>query len=198
MTANLWTWTLLLCAFAAQSSLAAPILTVTPGGLNAGNREWFVDIAADPSLFSGGGGSMANELAFSVDDPVDLLNVEVGDAAIWDTPNPGNNPFTGTETDGIYIDFVNDNSFAAYGSAVVTSGDPTQFLKITTAGPGLTTLRYGTAASGDPNKGNLIAQAGQTFSGYTGVVSVPEPATALLTVMGILCIPACFRSRCRG
>jgi hypothetical protein len=183
----------LLCAVAAHSSQAAPILTVTPGGLNAGNREWFVHIALDTTLPIGGQSSMATELAFSVDDPVDLLNVEVGDAAIWDTPNPGNNPFTNTETDGIYISLIDDNSFAAYGSAIVTSNAPTHFLTITTAGAGLTTLRYGMAASGDPVLGARIAQGvafgAENFDGYTGIVTiVPEPATATTALLAAIAV----------
>jgi hypothetical protein len=123
-------------------------------------------------------------LAFTIDDPVDLLSVAVADPVAWNTPNPGNNPFTGIVTNGTYIDLVNDRTFSAYGSAVLHSFSPSHFLTITTAGLGFTTLRYGTAASGNPSQGNIIAQAGQNFTGYTGVVSVPEPATCVLAVIG--------------
>jgi hypothetical protein len=181
----------LLCAVAAHCAQAAPILTVTPGGLNGGNREWIVKIALDTSLPFDGNSSMATELAFSIDDPVDLLSVVVGDASIWDTPNPGNNPFSDIEMDGIYISQIDDNSFAAYGSAIVTNDVPTHFLTITTAGSGPTTLRYGTAASGHPSQGARIAQAvgfvGQNFDGYTGIVTiVPEPATAITAMFAAL------------
>lgn len=195
MSLSKFVCTAVLCAVAAHTSVAAPILTVTPGGLNAGNREWIVTIALDTSLAPGGQSSMAAELAFSVDDPVDLLNVVVGDAAIWDTPNPGFNPFTGEITDGIYISPINDNSFAAYGSAIVTNDVPTHFLTITTAGAGPTTLRYGVAASGHPSRGARIVQAvipiGQNFDGYTGIVTVvPEPATATTVAFAALAIVA--------
>src|SRR5262249_10552679 len=161
--------------------------TVTPEGISAGNRTWRVDIAPDTSLFSGSppGGSLAAELAFSIDAPANLLSVVVADPSVWDTPNPGSNPFTGTITNGAYIDLVNSRTFDAYGSAVVHSSAPTHFLKITTAGSGPTTLRYGTSVSGDPTKGNIFAQAGQQFSNYTGSVSVPEPATCVLALIGL-------------
>src|SRR5262245_19186202 len=82
-----------LCALAAHVVQAAPALSVVPLGPNPGNgtRDWLVKVAADPALFSdppdnpdrGLGGSMALEMAFSVDDPVDLLNVVVADPASW-------------------------------------------------------------------------------------------------------------------
>jgi hypothetical protein len=167
-------------------------LTVEPLGLNgSNNRAWAVNIAQDVVP-----GSMAAELAFAIDG-TDLLDVVVGDPTIWDTPNPGNNPYTGTETEGIYIDYVNDRSFSAYGSAIVTSTVPTQFLKITTAGAGLTTVRYGTAASGSTTLGARIASHGENFDGYTGAVTaVPEPATlALLSSTAFACVLSMVRRR---
>jgi len=181
-----------LCALVAHASQAAPILTVAPLGLNgSNNREWAVNIAPDVVP-----GSLAAELAFAIDG-ANLLDVVVGNAAIWDTPLPANNPFTGTPTEGIYIDLVNDRSFSAYGSAIVTSTVPTQFLKITTAGAGLTTIRYGTAASGSATLGARIARGGMTFNGYTGsVTAVPEPASAMILLAGtITCVIASRRRR---
>ena len=174
-------------AMCAETALGSPILTVTPGGISAGNRSWLVDIAPDASLFSGSppGGSMAAELAFSIDAPASLVNVVVADPVAWPLANPGNNPFTGTITNGTYIDLVNGRTFDAYGSRFFTSSAPTHFLKITTAGSGPTTLRYGTAASGTSAKGNIIAQAGQNFTNYSGIVSVPEPATSVLALLGM-------------
>ena len=88
-----------LCALVAHASQAGTILTVAPLGLNgSNNREWAVNIAQDVVP-----GSLAAELAFAIDG-ANLLDVVVGNAAIWDTPLPANNPFTGTPTEGIYID----------------------------------------------------------------------------------------------
>ncbi|MGD9637325.1 MAG: hypothetical protein AB7G28_21895 [Pirellulales bacterium] len=183
----------LLLAFAANAVHAAPIMTVAPLGLNGGNREWLVSIAPDASLFNnnppnGVGGSLAVELAFSIDDPTDLLSVAIADPASWPLANPGNNPYTGGITDGIYIDLINDRSFAAYGSTYFTTGTSKSFLKITTAGSGATTLRYGVAASGNPVNGARIAQAGQNFDGYTGIVSIPEPGAIVLALVAAVAV----------
>lgn len=167
----------LLCAVAAQSTLAAPILTVAPTGIDSGNRVWDVKIAQDVVP-----GSLAAELAFAIDG-ADLLSVVVGDPTVWDTPIPGSNPYTGTDTEGIYIDLINDRSFAAYGSAIVNSTAPTHFLRITTAGLGATALRYGTAASNNANEGNIIANA-QGINRYSGTAIIPEPASAALLLLG--------------
>jgi hypothetical protein len=186
----------LCCALAAQAVDASPILTVAPSGISGGNRLWAVNISPDASLFGGSppGGSLAVELAFSVDDPVDLLGVVNATPAIWDTATPGNNPFTNTITTGLYVNLINDQTFGAFGSTFLTSPSPVQLFTITTMGTGSTTLRYGTAASGTSAKGNIIAQAGQTFT-YTGVVSVPEPATFALAIIGMACALVFCRRR---
>lgn len=167
----------MLCAVAAHTSQAAPILTVAPTGIDGGNRIWDVKIAQDSVP-----GSLAAELAFAIDG-ANLLSVVVGDPTIWDTPLPGNNPYTGTETEGIYIDLLNDRSFSAYGSAVVNSTTPTHFLRITTAGLGATSVRYGTVASPVANQGNIIANAQGVFR-YSGTATIPEPASAALMFLG--------------
>jgi hypothetical protein len=178
----------LLCAVAAHVSQAAPILTVAPTGIDSGNRVWDVKIAQDVVP-----GALAAELAFAIDG-ADLLSVVVGDATIWDTPLPGNNPYTGTETEGIYIDLINDRSFAAYGSAIVNSMAPTHFLRITTAGLGATSLRYGTIASPMPNQGNIIANS-QGIHRYSGTAVIPEPASAALMLLGSIACAFSLRRR---
>jgi hypothetical protein len=177
----------LLCMLVTHSSQAAPTMSVTPIGFNGGNREWFVNIAPDPALFAnnppnGFGGSLAVELAFSIDDPVDLLSVVVADPVRWPYANPGNNPFTGGVTFGTYVNLATDNSFAAYGSTYFTSATPSHFLKITTAGAGLTTIRWLGAYGGN----GRIAQAGQNFDLYRGfVTALPEPASCALMIVGL-------------
>jgi hypothetical protein len=185
----------LLCALAAQSSFAAPILTVKPNGLSGGNRQWLVEITPDESLFSdnppqGFGGSVAVELAFAVDD-AELLGVDVNTSA-WDTETSGDNPFTGTETDGLWLDLIEDHTFGAFGSIYFTSGDPVRLFTIETSADIPASVRFGTAASGDPVLGARIAQAGENFDGYTGTATVPEPATALtvlVAALSVLCVP---------
>jgi hypothetical protein len=185
--------TLVACGLLACTTYAAPILTVTPTGANAsGNREWLVEVTPDASLFHdppddnpdrGLGGSIAVELAFAIDH-TDLLGVDVNTAA-WENETPGNNPFTGTVTEGLWLDLIGDRTFGAFGSIFFTSDDPMRLFTIETAGEGLTTLRSGVAASGHPVNGARIAQAGMNFDGYTGSVTVPEPASVLLAGLGL-------------
>ncbi len=182
----------LCCAIFAQAAQAAPVLSVTPTGDNGmGNRAWLVEVTPDPALVAGGSGSMAVELAFAVDD-TDLLGVDVNTAA-WDHENPGNNPFTGTVTDGLWLDLIADQTFGAFGSIDFATADPVELFTIETAGLGLATVRYGTAASGDPALGARIAQGAQNFDGYTGSVTVPEPTSGVLIVAGLAMLAGALR-----
>jgi hypothetical protein len=173
----------LLCALTAHEAQAAPVLSVTPLGLNgSSNRDWAVDIAPDPAFLPG---SMAVELAFAIDD-TELLGVDVNTLA-WDHENPGSNPFTGTVTDGLWLDLIGDRTFGAFGSVVFNAPGPVRLFTIETLGGGDTTIRYGTAASGDANKGNIIAQFGEIFR-YSGSATVPEPATTALVAMAVVAL----------
>jgi hypothetical protein len=171
----------LLCALVAQSSQAAPTMSVVHTGLNAGNREWLVSITPDATLFddnppNGFGGSVAVELAFTIDDPTELLSVVIADPISWPNANPGNSPWGGFCC-GTQLDLVNDRAFTAYGSAYFTTGTPKQFIKITTAGSGPSTLNW----LGAYNGFGRMAQAGQNFDLYKGTVSVvPEPASIVM------------------
>jgi hypothetical protein len=177
----------LCCAFVAQVTFAAPILTVKPGPLSAGNRLWTVDVTPDASLFSnnppnGVGGSIAVELAFAVD-VAELNSIDVNTVA-WDSENPGNNPFTGTVTDGLWLDTIGDRAFGAFGSIYFTSANPVRLFTINTSAELDAAVRYGTAASGSASLGARIAQGGLNFDGYTGTAAVvPEPATMLLAMV---------------
>ncbi|MEX2093711.1 MAG: hypothetical protein WD971_13590 [Pirellulales bacterium] len=176
----------LLCALVAHTSQAAPILSVSPLGLNgSNNREWAVDITPDPGLLPG---SMAVELAFAIDQ-TELLGVDVNTLA-WDTENPGNNPFTGTVTDGLWLDLIGDRTFGAFGSVIFAAPGPVRLFTIETLGGGATIVRYGEAASGIPTKGDIIAQGGQSFTNYTGSVGVPEPTSAMLSALAFLGLAA--------
>jgi hypothetical protein len=178
MSRNLLACLALCCALVAQVSFAAPILTVSPGPLSGGNRPWYVDITPDAGLLPG---SMAVELAFAVD-VAELLDVDVNTAA-WDLENPGNNPFTGTVTDGLWLDLIGDRTFGAFGSVVFNTPGPVRLFTIETSAELDAAIRFGTAASGSATLGARIAQGGQNFDGYTGTAVVPEPATALLAVV---------------
>jgi len=226
-------------ALSAAAAQADPLLQVTYEGVNgSGNNTWLIAVAPDSAFFvdttSGFGSSLAVELAFAVDGSTILSTVE--NDIDWDFDNPGNNPFTGTVTDGMWINNpTNDRAFGAFGSRVFTTGDPVALFSMETLGSELTTVRYGVAASGHPRNGSVIAQAGQNFPAgggtaglaaqsllamfaseggaggggievhefinYSGSVnSIPEPATALMAICGILagCVAHRWRAVDRG
>lgn len=182
-----------LCALLALPAWAMPILSVTDTGLNgSGNREWLVEVAPDASLFTdpddnpdrGLGGSVAVELAFAIDD-TEIVGV-TPNTTDWPADNPGFNPFTGTITDGLWIDLIADQTFGAFGSIFFTSGDPVELMTIETLSNVPATVRYGVAASNDLVEGARIVQADTNFDGYTGSVTatIPEPAAVTLVIVG--------------
>jgi hypothetical protein len=179
----------LACFLGTHLAQAQPVLSVIPS-VNGNDVEWHVLIAPDPDLFGPTGnppevlgGSMAVELAFAVDD-AELLGVDVNTVA-WDTETSGFNPFAGMNTSGLWLDEIGDRTFGAFGSIIFTSGDPVELFNIMTEGVPAT-LRWGVAASGDGVLGARIAQGGVNFDGYTGSLTVPEPSTVLLGMMGLI------------
>ena len=137
----------------AHSSQAAPILTVTPGGLNGGNREWIVNIALDTLIDQSVAQSVdgRQELAFSIDDPVDLLNVRGRQCShLGHAENPGTTRSRGTLIGRNLHQSGQRQLICRLWQRHHTRRTPTHFLTITTAGTGPTTLRYGVAASGHP------------------------------------------------
>jgi hypothetical protein len=177
---------LLCCALTAHGAMASgPTMSVTPSGIVGGNRQWLVNITPDAALFSnnppnGVGGSLAAELGFTIG-PGTLLGV-VKNATNWPFDNPGNSPF-GPPINGVQFGEVmsGNNSFTALGSNYFTTSAPESFVTITTAGTGLTTVSWLGAYSG---KGR-IAQGGVNFDVFSGSVSVPEPASASLAILGL-------------
>jgi len=192
------------CGLFACQALADPLLLVTPRGVNAeGNRKWLVEIKPETSLFQdrpddvpdlGPGSPMAVELAFAIDF-TDLLDIRAN-TIDWDFPNPGHNPFTGTITDGLWVDMIGDRTFGAFGSRIFYSGDPVELFTFETRGSGLARVRWGQAASGHDTHGSIIAQLGGTFQtppgeltlfefSVTGAMAVPEPGSGMLAALSL-------------
>jgi hypothetical protein len=173
-----------ICMFSAMlvvvmvaTAAAVPTLSVTDIGLNgSGNREWRVDVAPDPSLFTttveGFGGSLAVELAFSVTGS-DLLGASFN-TIDWPNNNPGNNPYTGSVTLGAVLDLAGDTLFASLGSEFFTSGSPSEVFTLETVETGFTTVSWGGHAF-DGYTGSRIAQAGANFDGYQGSLQESPP-----------------------
>jgi hypothetical protein len=171
----------LCCALAAQAAQASPILTVNSGSIVAGNRQWLVSITPDASLFSGSppGGSIATEVGFTVG-PGSLVS-GIKNATNFPLDNPGNSPFP-APINGVQFGVVSsgNNLFAALGSNIFTSATPQQFLTITTLGSGPTKISWLGAYVGN----GRIAQGGQNFDTYSGMVSVPEPTSNMSLMIG--------------
>src|SRR5262249_7779640 len=135
-------------AILTQTADAAPIFTVSPGPIEAGNRQWSVYVAPDASLFyvSGPidtppntlGGIVAIEVGFSVTKG-NLVNVIRNTI---DFPND----IPGTQIPGFPPSLgltVSGNKIAAHiGSDFLTSATPYKLLTITTLGSGPTTLSW--------------------------------------------------------
>jgi len=156
-----------LVAAVASAAHANPELFVTYEGINGDNHEWLVAVAPDPAFFvettSGFGSSLAVELAFAVEGSTIAAGSVVENNVDWPADNPGNNPFTDSVTEGLWLSDALDKAFGAFGGNVFLSGDPVPLFGFQTVGTDLTTVHYGVAASGHPTKGSIIGQAGQNF-----------------------------------
>ena len=203
---------------------ADPNLEVSYEGVNGnGNHTWAVRIGPDPELFtdttSGFGSSLATELAFAVRGS-ELVSFSK-DAFNWDFDNPGNNPFTDSATFGTWVSDDNTLIFSALGGRVFTDAGPFDTLFFETLGSDETVIDYGIAASGEDERGTLIAQSGEVFQalsaplsslsalnlaagtagseliqfyGYTGSVSsIPEPSAFLLIIGAAVAFAAATR-----
>jgi hypothetical protein len=180
----------LACLFAVLTlqgvSWAQPTLSVSDNGLVGLNRQWLVEVAPDPALFSNGLGSLEIELAFEV------LGSELVGAAInpldWVFNNPGNNPFTGTTTFGLQTDLANDTVFVSLGSGLFITGDAVPVMTIETMGSAGTTLSWGghTLLPGTAFQyvGSRIAQAGSNYDAYQGSLTVGNVVTGDFTGPG--------------
>jgi hypothetical protein len=185
----------LLGALIAPAVQASPIFSVSPIGLVGGNRQWNVAVTPDASLFSGSPphGSVGVEMGFSIS-PGSLVSV-VKNATNFPNDNPGTPLGPGyppnTKTTNFGVQILGNNAVANLGSDLFTTATPQQFVTITTLGSGPTTISWLGAYSGD----GRIAQAGQNFDLYKGVVSVPEPASVVLAILSLTTSLAFARRR---
>src|SRR3954469_1160753 len=90
MNTRIFGFATLLCA-CVSSAFSAPILNVTPGGIQSGNWVWDVSITPD-FLLAPGGTPLAVELGFRmISDP--LISATNINPSEWDSPNPGKKIF---------------------------------------------------------------------------------------------------------
>jgi hypothetical protein len=163
MNAKIFGLATLLCAFV-STAYSAPTITISPGGVQAGNWVWNVSITPDLSLVPDNSGTpVAAEFGFRLTaDP--LVNVSNINPSEWDTSNPGkvifgwetlyadsnNHPegieancaactITNTAGGGHSATIVNGTAneiFASLGSINFTTPGAKPLLKITALGPG--------------------------------------------------------------
>lgn len=129
-----------------------------------------------------GTGSIGAEIAatVTVSNTVTITDVELADPSIFDVELPGNNPFTGGVTVGLYEN--GNDIFASYGSIVFTDADPVDFL----------TLSY--TGMGEIEAFGLLGEGGQLFENLsTSIVvsdatqnNIPEPNSLFLVAAATL------------
>jgi hypothetical protein len=170
-----------LCAAMALSAtaLAQPSLQFVDNGDSSVTLQVVVDATgstASELLVTDAGLLGTGNIAFT--------DVYIADPAVFDTANPGNNPITGTVTNGLYLDDLATNEvFASFGSTIVGPGSY-DFLTVEYAG-------YGTI-----DAIGLLAQLGVVHSvtASIDVDAIPEPSTAVLLVVGSIAVWAFRRT----
>ncbi len=162
-----------LCSMLFAAVCLSTVAYATPSVAFVDNLDGSITLQLTPT----GGGSVATETAVSVSVPntINITGVSIGDPSVFDTSNPGNNPFTGTVTFGLWQS--GNDVFASYGSVVLGSSTPVDFLDISYTG------------SGTFEATALIAEFGaivplQFASITVGGGEIPEPASALMLGIG--------------
>jgi hypothetical protein len=198
-----------------SSAFSAPTLTAVPGGVQAGNWVWKIDITPDLSLVPDSSGTpMAVELGFRLTG-AQLLSATITDPIAWDTFNPGkkifgwepNDPFTNSSNSfGLQTNLATGEIFAAIGSMNFITPGPTHFLTVMASGPSAgppsfsSTIQWLGVYGVGSNKGRISQITGGTSGGpYTAgnfdtfagsaTQSVPEPATTILLGLAVFAVP---------
>jgi hypothetical protein len=197
MNTKIWSFAVLLCGVA-STAFTAPILSVTPGGIQGGNWVWDVSVTPD-LLLAPSGTPLAVELGFRmIGDP--LISATNINPSEWDTPIPGKKIF-GWEPDdidsstssGLRVNTSTSEVFVAYGSIDFTTPGAKPLLKIIAQGPGSggpasSTIQYLGArpvAGTNGRIAQIVGATGVNFDLYSGLVTqTPEPASAFLLVLG--------------
>lgn len=156
--------------FVGSAAMAQPSLEIVDGGLNgSGNRVF--DVIASPAVDDR---SLAMEVGFSVSG-ANILSATSGssweDDGVDPVGNPGNNPFSGSVSDGVSVQANQTDVFAALGSAKLVStgtygnGDPMYPVALSIEIDGQIGV---VTASGDYGGLGRIAEAGVNHDTYGG------------------------------
>ena len=174
--------TILLCAAVVAVACASPVLAA-PSIKFVNNLNNTVTL----QVVTTANGSLGTELAVQVNtSPGLLITSAVINSAVFDTPNPGNNPFipgspVGGDSNGLWTNFPMGQVFASYGSGVVVPGT-------------YNFLTLGVSGYGQLSAFGSVAAQGQNNPGLTANITlVPEPTAAVL--VGLASIAAFARRR---
>lgn len=200
MNSRLITLTITLCVIAIPA-FAAPVLNVTPGGLQGGNWVWDVSVTPDLAL-AGGSTPLAVELGFRLSsDP--LISVTNVNPSVFDTNNPGPSIF-GWETtfgfpfpEGLEVNCASctannlatfgghaaavitgtaNEIFTALGSIDIATPDPQALLKIiakgpANGGPSSSTIEWLGAYNGKGRIAQISGASATNFNIYSGTAT---------------------------
>jgi hypothetical protein len=213
----------LLCAIV-STAIAAPTFTAVPGGVQAGNWVWKIDITPDLSLNTNPadpGTPMAAEFGFRLTG-AQLLSATITDTFAWDAPNPGKTIFgwesaSGCDANGnpcgLQLNLSTGEIFAAYGSRNITTPGPTHFLTVMTSGPSTGSSSFSSTiqwlgATAYGNNGRVAQITGWNGTFYTtgpfdifagsATQSVPEPVSCSLLAIGAIVTTLSVNRRQRG
>lgn len=178
-------------AASAALFLATSVSAQSPtiGFIDNGDSSVTLQITPDAAFLPG---SVATELAFAVSASpgLALTGASIVDTVTFDTPNPGDSPFIpgspiGGDAFGLDLSGLSSNQiFAAFGSNLITTPGPRDFLRIEFSGVG-TIDAFG-----------VVAQAGVLVGGLTASIAVvPEPTTATLSLLPLAALAARRRKR---
>jgi hypothetical protein len=175
-------WNYLLVAAALTAAITTPVLAAPLIQL-VDNLDSTVTL----QIVTTATGSLGVETAVTLEMPptLNLVGATVN-TSIFDTPDPGDNPFiagspVGGDSSGLWLDLLNDRLFASYGSVVVMAG-AYDFLTIAYSG-------YGSInASGVVGLQGVLTDVSSNIT-----VGVPEPTTAAL--VGLAAIATITRRR---
>jgi hypothetical protein len=145
-----------------------PVVTVVPT-VGSSTISWAVSVTPRVSGFTPGT-SLAVELDFEFTG--DIASATLNES-FWNVngTNPGNNPFTGTQTVGIAIGANNKTLFVSAGSELYTTATPMLLMAVETLGTAGFFIWGGrTALPGTPQAypTSRIAQNGVNHDGLTG------------------------------
>lgn len=178
----------LLCAAVAVANVsplfAAPVLQFVDNFDNTATLQVVTDAT----------GSLGAEIAVEiVTGPGLQITGATVNTAVWDTPNPGDNPYIpgvkiGGDSMGLWTDLANDRLFASFGSGIVGVGT-FDFLTLDYSGFGSLEASGYVAQLGQLG-GFLQAGYGTSNSSGTFALGVPEPTTAALVGLALVGAPA--------